>query len=146
MANTQNSNLKNLIITGEITATSKKSSDKFKADTKTAYLKVDKENATKLTEFGLQEYSSQDNKETFFIVRLVRNLKMYQSTNEDDKTPIDLSDLSELTTPNFMTTKPVKMNIIEGKSEEFGTKFFRLQAILGQSDDIQLVESENPFA
>lgn len=136
--------MKDLVIKGQITTTSNKQSDKFVAKTpqKTAYLKLDEENAKKAEEFGLTKYTSKENNEDFFMVKVVTNLRAYydNSRNYDKlETGVD--------SPNFKTKdgKEIGLAIVQG--ENLGNVFYRLSAIkISESSDIETIEAENPFA
>lgn len=135
--------MKDLVIKGQITTTSNKQSDKFVAKTpqKTAYLKLDEENTKKAEAFGLTKYTSKENNEDFFMVKVVTNLRAYydNSRNYDKlETGVD--------SPNFKTKdgKEISLAIVQG--ENLGNVFYRLSAIkISQSSDIETIEAENPF-
>lgn len=136
--------MKNVIIRGLITATSKKENDKFKQDnpTKTAYITVDAENRKKLLSLGLTEYTSRKDKQGFFIIKFSANTVIYQDRNNNEATPFKLHTMD---TPNFKTLAPVEMNVIRG--ENMGNDFFRIQALLVLNPEVfEKVEASNPFA
>ena len=140
--------MENLIIKGQITATSKKQSGDFRQEvpTKTAYLATDKENTEKLIKFGLQKYTSKDG-EDYFIMKFPSNVMIYKPNGYGQKRP----ELSQITfegieTNNFKTPddKLLSMNIIKGNHKN--NDFFRLQAIrIEDETDIEEIKPENPF-
>lgn len=143
----------NLVVFGQITATSKKADGKFKQEvpTKTAYVKTDEKNAKLLEDFGLQKYTSKENKEDYFIIKFPQNLVVYLPNGIGTKRP-DLSQVEiiedgmTVETNNFKTVDDVllPMNIVQGHHN--GNDFFRLQAIqLNQESDIEEIKPENPF-
>ena len=141
--------MENIIIKGQITATSKKQSGDFKQEipTKTAYVSVDPENAKKLEDFGLTKYTSKEDQEDYFIIKFPANVMVYQPNGFGEKRP----DLSQITfegieTNNFKTpdNKQVQMSILKGNHKN--NDFFRLQAIrVETSSDIEEIKPENPF-
>lgn len=130
---------------GTITATSNKVNEKFKTDnpTKTAYITVESEaDRKKLEDFGLTLYSSKEDGTEFFIIKLSREVKTYDSFDKKKK-PTILDGTTE--SPNFRTVVPVAMNVVKG--ENVGNDFYRVNAISVASDkDVQVIEAENPFA
>lgn len=137
--------MESMTFVGTITATSNKVNEKFKTDnpTKTAYITVgNPKDVEKMKAFGLTLYSSKENPdETFFIVKLSREVKVYDSFNKSAK-PTILSGSVE--TPNFKT-KEVAMNLLKG--EHIGNDFYRINAIsVVDATDIETIEAENPFA
>lgn len=145
---TKTNNIDNLVVVGQITATSKKQDGDFKQQipTKTAYISVDDENAKKLEDFGLTKYTSK-NGEDYFIVKFPANLVVYYPNGLDVKKP-ELSQIhfEGVETNNFATPddKKVGLNIIKGN--HMNNDFYRLQAIRIESDDdIVEVKPENPF-
>ena len=139
----------NLVVLGQITATSKKNDGEFKQEipTKTAYIRTDEENAKKLEDFGLTKYTSKDSNEDYFIIKFPQNVMIYLPNGMGTKRP----DLSQVTfegieTNNFKTPdeKLVPLNIIKGN--HMNNDFFRLQAIrLDTIEEIEEVAPENPF-
>ena len=141
--------MENIIVQGQITATSKKTAGDFSqvTPTKTAYVTTDAANAKKLEEFGLQKYSSKNNQEDFFIIKLPANLMVYTPNGYGQKRP-DLSqiEVNGVETNNFKTPedKLLSMNIIKGNHKN--NDFFRLQAIrIEDESDIEEIMPENPF-
>lgn len=137
--------MESILFEGQITATSNKTDGKFKTEnpTKTAYLKVDDvAEQQKLIDFGLTLYSSNTNPdEKFFIVKLSREVKLYNALDKNEK-PTIKSGLTD--TPNFKTDV-VAMNLLKG--ENMGNDFYRVNAILVSTpNDIEDIEAENPFA
>ena len=141
--------MENLIIEGQITATSKKQSGDFSQDipTKTAYVRTDEVNAKKLVDFGLTKYTSKDNNEPFFIMKFPANLMVYLPNGFGEKRPYLSQIIFEgIETNNFKTSdnKLLKLNIIKGNHKN--NDFFRLQAIRLESEsDIEEIKPENPF-
>ena|SRR5699024_1140222 len=147
--------MKNLVIKGIITATSKKNNDedyKQEVPTKTAYIKTDQENAKKLEDFGVTKYTSQEEKEDYFIIKFPATVMTYLPNGVGSKRPKlsqihvknDLGEYEE--TNNFKTPddKPLPLNIIKGNHKN--NDFFRLQAIrIEQESDIEEILPENPF-
>jgi len=141
----ENKVFKNIIIS----TTSNKVDGKFKqeVDTKTAYLTTDEKTASELEKFGLQKYTSENDKEDFFIIKLANKLRVYFSDGSNQLRQ-DLSNVEfeGQETLNFQTAenKNVSINIVKG--ENMGNVFYRLQAILVKDmDDISHIEPENPF-
>lgn len=138
--------MKNIVITGSITATSKKQDSRFKQEnpTKTAYIECDEHNSKLLEDFGLTRYTSKETGNDFFIIKLSSNLCFYSDAS-DKQTYI--RDLAGTDSVNFNTgVEPIKMNIIQG--ENMGNEFFRVQALMLPNglDHIEVVEASNPFA
>lgn len=137
--------MENLVIRGQVTATSKKQSEEFKAEfpKKTAYLKIHEDDVKKAVTFGLRMYTPKDGGEDFFMVKLPENITIYvKGAKGVEPEKLD----GGLETPNFKTAddKSLSLNIIRG--EKSGNLFFRLQAIqITESGDIQDVIAENPF-
>ena len=137
--------MENLVINGQITATSKKNDGKFKQEvaTKTAYLKVDETSRKALIEFGLTEYGSDDK---FFIIKFPKNVMVYQNGFGVNRPDLSQVILNGEETNNFKTpdNKLLKLNIIKG--DNLGNVFHRLQAIrIDTPDDIEEILPENPF-
>ena len=141
--------MENLVIQGQITATSKKQDGKFKQEvpTKTAYLKVNEVNAKQLEEFGLTKYTSKQDNEDYFIVKFPQNVMVYRPNGMGEKRPeLSLVNYNGEETNNFKTPdgKDLALNILKG--ENMDNTFFRLQAIRIESDsDIEEIKPENPF-
>ena len=140
--------MENIIVKGQITATSKKQSGDFTQEvpTKTAYVSTDETNSKKLEDFGLTKYTSKDG-ENYFIIKFPANLMIYKPNGYGEKRP-DLSQimLEGIETNNFKTPddKPLMLNILKGNHKN--NDFFRLQAIRIESeDDIEEIKPENPF-
>lgn len=135
----------NINVLAKITATSK-ANDKFKKDipTLTFYLKPANDvEANILKSFGLTEYTSKEDNESFFIVKSSRKIAIYTGTGADDFETI--SGAVADTRYNYLTDKPVKINIVKIASSD-GT-FYRLQALLLDSmGDLLEVIPTNPFA
>lgn len=148
--------MENIIIEGQITATSKKNNnDSYKQEipTKTVFLTVDETNAKKLEEFGLTKYTSKEEKKDFFMIKFPSDVVVYLPNGVGYKRP-DLSrthvkdnETGEYyETNNFKTPddKPLKFNIIKGN--HMNNDFFRLQAIRAEEQtDIEEIKPENPF-
>lgn len=133
-----------------ISTTSNKMDGKFKQEvpTKTAYLTADEETSKAMEEFGLQKYTSKDNKEDFFILKLVDKLRVYTKDGNNevrkDLSHIVNSDGEE--TLNFKTADNTTISINVVKGENMGNEFYRLQAIqVNSMEDITHIEPENPF-
>ena len=139
--------MENLVIKGRITATSNKVDDKFRQEqpTKTAYITVfDPKDIDHLKKFGLTEYTSREDRTSFFIIKLPKQVAIYVSGVHSQE-PEKMS--GGIDTPNFSTPegKELSLNIIKG--ENMGRDFFRLQAIqIEDANDIIEVEQTNPFA
>lgn len=135
--------MENIVIKGRISATSNKVDGKFQQETptKTAYVEVTEEESKKaLVGFGLTEYTSKDDGKNFFIIKLPKEVSIFQG-NQMHKIP------GGVDTPNFKTPddKELMLNIIRGNNK--GNDFYRLQAILVQEQsDIETIAPENPFA
>ena len=135
--------MENLIITGQITATSSKKDDKFKQEnpTKTAYVTVTKkEDVEALEAFGATKYTTKEDNRDFFILKVPQSFVVVKG-NEMKRLDGTLSS------PNFRTKedKEFKLNVI--KSEKMGNEFLRLQAV--QVDDfkeLELIQMSNPFS
>ncbi len=130
----------NLILTGRITATSKKQNDIYKNKTKTSYITLkDEEEYKKAEDFGFTVYESKDGNK-FLIVKLVKKFKAYLDGEE-----IDLGHLSGLDTANF-NTEEVFLNFIKARHSKTGNIFYRLQSIqLNDKEDITIFSGKNPF-
>ena len=138
--------MENMILTGKITATSKKLDNRYKQEnpTKTAYIEVDEKQAKALEAFGLTRYTSVTDKKDFFIVKLSANLVAYL---DHTNTQVSLSELAGVQSSNFNTGDDlIQMNLIKG--ENMGNEFFRIQALLLPNGigSIQELEAVNPFA
>ena len=141
--------MENLVVLGQITATSKKNDGEFTQEipTKTAYVRTDEENAKKLEDFGLTKYTSRENNEDYFIIKFPQNVMIFLPNGLGVKRP-DLSQVTHegIETNNFKTpdNKLLPLNIIKGNHKN--NDFFRLQAIrLDNEDQIEEVKPENPF-
>lgn len=139
--------MENLVIAGQITATSNKVSGDFKSEqpTKTVYFITDPKFDLLLQDFGLTRYTSKEDGKPFYIVKMAQNVAIY-ATGKANEQPEKMSGLVT-DGPNIKTADgvTVKMNLIKG--EKTGNVFYRLQAILiTGSGDIQEIEQENPFA
>src|SRR5699024_8817571 len=141
--------MENLVVLGQITATSKKNDGEFTQEipTKTAYVRTDEENAKKLEDFGLTKYTSRENKEDYFIIKLPQNVMIFLPNGFVAKRHY----LSQVTHKGIETNifktphnKLLQLNIIKGNYKN--NDFFRLQAIrLDNEDQIEEVKPENPF-
>lgn len=142
---TNKNNITSLAIMGTITATSNKQDGQFKQDvpTKTIYLKVEEPYAQQLKDFGLTEYTNDQDK--WFIVGIVREPMIYKPNGLGvrDKTLSHING-TDGENPNYQTSEPIGLNIIKG--HYLGNDFFKLQAIRLEHDE-QLIEvqPENPF-
>ena len=133
----------------KISTTSNKVDGKFKQEvnTKTAYLTTDEQTAKELETFGLQKYTSKEDKEDFFIIKLANKLRVYYPDGHNELAQ-DLSnvEIDGTETLNFKTKddSTIYVNIVNG--ENMGNVFYRLQAILVENASIiEPIESENPF-
>lgn len=140
--------MENIIIKGQITATSKKQSGDFKQEipTKTAYVSTDELNSNLLEDFGLQKYTSKDG-ENYFIIKFPADVMVFTPNGFGEKRP-DLSriEVDGTETNNFKTPdgKLLQMNIIKGNHKN--NDFFRLQAIrIEDASFIEEIKPENPF-
>ena len=127
-------------VKGEITATSNKQSDTFVVSNprKTAYVKVtDPESKKELEDNGLTEYTSKEDGEKFFIIKLSENVDVWIN-GENSPLSVSIED------PNFKTTGEVDLALIKGHSK--GNDFVRLFAIGLVDQSIEMVEKTNPFA
>src|SRR5699024_9361866 len=76
--------MENLIIKGQITATSNKVNEDYKTDnpTKTAYVTVTDDNIRKaMVNFGLTEYTSKQDESSFFIIKLPQQLTLVKGNH-----------------------------------------------------------------
>ena len=140
--------MENIIVKGQVTATSKKQSGDFAQEvpTKTAYVSTDESNTKLLEDFGLTKYTSKDN-ENYFIIKFPANVMVFTPNGYGKKRP-DLSriEVDGVETNNFKTPddKLLSLNIIKGNYKN--NDFFRLQAIrIETDDDIEEIKPENPF-
>ena len=135
--------MENLIITGQITATSSKKDDKFKQEnpTKTAYVTVTKkEDVEALEAFGATKYTTKEDNRDFFILKVPQSFVVVKG---DQMKRLD----GTLSSPNFRTKedKEFKFNVI--KSEKMGNEFLRLQAVLVDDfKEVELIQMSNPFS
>lgn len=129
--------LTNITINAIITTTSNKTKENF-APRKTAFLKVAEEDRERLIAFGVPEYTSKDG-ESFFCVKLTDSIKLWNRKGEYETIDTTVS------APNFKTSENVmlKMNIIKGNKNH--NDFYRLNAILGEVDNIETIKETNPF-
>lgn len=134
--------MENLIIKGQLTATSNKVNEDYKTDnpTKTGYVIVEDENiSNEMKGFGLREYTSQEDDSKFFIIKLPQQLTLVKGNN--------MKKLSgDVESPNLKTKdgQEFKMNVIKGRNK--GNDFFRLQAIeVNDYSDVEQIQMENPF-
>ena len=141
--------MENLVVKGQITATSKKNDGEFSQEvpTKTAYFKpASEKDAKDLQAFGLTQYTSQEG-ENYFIIKFPAVVRVYLPNGLATKRP-DVSQITHegMETNNFMTVegKDLQFNII--KSNHKNNDFFRLQAIrLEEESDLTELKPENPF-
>ena len=133
----------------KISTTSNKVDGKFKQEvpTKTAYLTTDEQTGMELQAFGLQKYTSKEDKEDFFILKLANKLRVYYPDGHNELRQ-DLSnvEIDGTETLNFKTNDDsvISVNIVKG--ENMGNEFYRLQAILvDNANVIEPIEPENPF-
>ena len=140
--------MENIIVKGQITATSKKQSGVFTQEipTKTAYVSTDEPYAKLLEDSGLTKYTSKEN-ENYFIIKFPADLMVFKPNGYGEKRP-DLSriEIEGIETNNFKTPddKLLPFNIVKGNHKN--NDFFRLQAIRIETDeDIEEIKPENPF-
>lgn len=138
--------MENILVTGRISATSKKNDGVYQQEipTKTAYFEVPESEEQKLKDFGLRQYTSKEDGTKFYIAKLPQNVAVYASNDADtEPTLID----GTIDTHNFKTRDEdmFTLNIIKGHNK--GNDFYRLQAVLVKDmSDIETVKPENPFA
>lgn len=133
-----------LVVSGYVTATSKKQNEKFKSavPTITTYVKPSGQDALKqLEDFGLQKYTSKEDGENFFIIKCSANVSVYLGNDKERRdATIENGEL-------FKTSeeKPVKLAIMYGEPES-GNAFYRLYAIAVEDySEVENIESSNPF-
>lgn len=128
----------------KINTTSNKTSDKFKQETptKTVYVTADENNTKVLQDFGLQLYTSKENKEDFFILKFAAKTLLYIPGEEN---PVSFAEEVSTITPNFTSgDKTVGVNIVKGVN--MGNDFYRLQALNATPETFEFIKPENPFA
>lgn len=132
-----------------ISTTSNKVDGQFKQEvnTKTAYLTTDEQTAKELEAFGLQKYTSKDDNEDFFVLKIANKLRLYYPDGHNELRQ-DLSnvEIDGTETLNFKTKddSTISINIVKG--ENMGKVFYRIQAILVENASvIEPIEPENPF-
>nr|DAH83279.1 MAG TPA: hypothetical protein [Caudoviricetes sp.] len=132
--------MENKVFKVRISAMSKKDSKTFKSDRLTAYIEAaNDDEEVKMIDFGLNRYTSEDS-ETFFIIKTSQQVNLYtDSTN--NFVPLDGTKGGELVKTKDGQT--VKINVIKGENK--GKEFYRLQAILDDSNALEQIESKNPF-
>lgn len=129
--------LNNITINAIITSTSNKTKENF-TPRKTAFLQVAEEDKGRLISFGIPEYTSKDGQK-FFCVKLPDTIKLW-----DSKGNYKTMDTS-VNAPNFRTSDfMLRMNIIKGNKNH--NDFFRLNAILGEDENVETIQETNPFA
>src|SRR5699024_10487876 len=92
-----------------------------------------------MTNFGLTEYSSQQDDSKFFIIKLPQQLTLVKGNHMRKMS-------GDVESPNIKTKDDTdfKMNIIKGRNK--GNDFFRLQAIeVNDYSDVEQILMENPF-
>ena len=136
--------MENITAIVKINTTSNKTSDKFKQETqtKTAYETADADNTKLLQDFGLQLYTSKENKEDFFILKFAAKTLLYIPGEEN---PVSFAEEVSTITPNFSSgDKTVGVNIVKGVN--MGNDFYRLQALNATPETFEFIKPENPFA
>src|SRR5699024_12121105 len=91
--------MENLIIKGQITATSNKVNEDYKTDnpTKTAYLTVTDDNIRKaMVNFGLTEYTSKQDDSNFFIIKLPQQLTLVKGNHRSEEHTSELQSRFDL--------------------------------------------------
>lgn len=143
------------IVSAKISATSNKQDADFsqKIPSKTVYFETKtKEDAKKLIDLGLTQYTSED-KEPFFIVKAKAEMPVYFK-GSDEKVMKNMSiktvnpqTMEEETNPNIYTEDFIDLNIVKVKAPKGKNDFYRISAM--QVTDIEQfieVEQTNPFA
>lgn len=143
------------IVSAKISATSNKQDVDFsqKNPSKTVYFQTKtKEDAKKLIDLGLTQYTSED-EEPFFIVKAKAEMPIYFK-DSDEKIMKNMSiktvnsqTMEEETNPNIYTEDFIDLNIVKVKAVKGKNDFFRITAM--QVTDIEQfikVEQTNPFA
>lgn len=143
------------IVSAKISATSNKQDDDFsqKIPSKTVYFETKtKEDAKKLIDLGLTQYTSED-KEPFFIVKAKAEMPIYFKDSDEKimknmsiKT-VNTQTMEEETNPNLYTEDYIDLNVVKVKAPKGKNDFFRITAM--QITDIEQfikVEQTNPFA
>lgn len=137
--------LKTLVVTAEITATSNKQPEnkgfKIESPKKSIYLKpATNEERQKLIDFGIQEYGKE---EKFFIVKSTDTIKCWNG-----KTLVG-TIISDLESKNYHFPTGLALPVAIIKGEKAGNKFYRLNSVnIGSSqiDDVfQISEETSPF-
>lgn len=141
-----------VVVSAKIVATSNKVDKDFeqKIPSKTVYFETKtKEDAKKLIDLGLTQYTSED-KKPFFIVKAKAEMPVYFKGSNDKVmknmavNAVNPETLEEQTNPNIYTEDFIDINIVKVKS---GNKdFYRISAM--QVSDIEqliTVEQTNPF-
>lgn len=134
------SELKNVVVSGMVTGTSKKENGKFKQDTQTAYIRpASEKDAQALINFGLREYTSKEGEKFFIIKTPLKGIQVWCAGEKVDQLETTLNDPT-------LSTDFIKLNILKGESE-LGNTFFRLGSILVETaDQIHIAQETNPFA
>lgn len=143
------------IVSAKISATSNKQDKDFsqKIPSKTVYFETKtKEDAKKLIDLGLTQYTSED-KEPFFIVKAKAEMPVYFK-GSDEKVMKNMSiktvnpqTMEEETNPNIYTEDFIDLNIVKVKAPKGKNDFYRISAM--QVTDIEQlikVEQTNPFS
>lgn len=135
--------MENLIIAGQITATSNKQDNRFKQQkpTKTLYISVDDENKKNAEEFGLHVYTSKEGADHLILKAPERGISVWLNGNKysEIETTVD--------SPNFKTVDGLPLGMAIIKAENMGNVFYRLTDInITNENDIEFLERQNPFA
>ena len=147
MTNKNENQLSNISILATLTTTSNKTDGDFKQDvpTKTGYWKVtDNASMEKLFANGFTEYGKEDK---FFIIKMAQKIRVYTPFSQYpiESIPMVVNDENNETTPNYSTEeKEVRINIVQGMYMK--KPFFRVNAVLYESNPLVRLEAENPFA
>lgn len=143
------------IVSAKISATSNKQDVDFsqKNPSKTVYFQTKtKEDAKKLIDLGLTQYTSED-EEPFFIVKAKAEMPIYFK-DSDEKIMKNMSiktvnsqTMEEEANPNIYTEDFIDLNIVKVKAVKGKNDFYRISAMqLSDIDQLIKVEQTNPFS
>lgn len=134
-------NLEQLLFTGRITATSNRQNEDFKTDPrKTAYITVSSETQRKkLIDFGLTEYTSKEDNQPFFIIKMGQELRVFVNGKQSI---LDTNAVSE----NFSTTEEIGIAVLKGKANKSKITYNRIFALnLPSRTVLETTVPKNPF-